>query len=247
MDHVARIDLAQTRNARDRRCDAGIGQVQLRAVDLPLIGRYRPFVLAYQRFLRIDLLLGNRILREQRPISFQVELRILEKSLVLGELPLCLRQLHLERSRIDLGEEFASFYKLTLLESHAHQLTVDARADRDHVARGHSPERTEINVDAALRHWRRYYRQRFGVGIKAAFSAPSRFVGGLTQAPPQPPNRHEKDHRGDEPSPAARIPSACLPVLRRFKVYGWLRCSHDLSGYLVFFCPDSKGSVRPGL
>src|SRR5262249_13815083 len=247
MDHVARIDLSQTHNARDRRRDAGVGQVQLRAVDLPLIGRDRPFVLAYQRFLRIDLLLRNRILREQSPVSFQVELRVLEERLVLGELPLRLRQLHLKGSRIDLGQELASLHELTLLERHAHQLTVDARAYRDHIAGGHRPERIEINVDAALRHRGRYYRQGFGVGIKAAFSAPSRLVGGLAQAPPQPGNRQEKDHRGAQPRSAARQPNAYLPILRRSKLYGWLRCSHDLSGYLVFFCPDSEGSVRPRL
>ena len=93
--------------AADRRCHAAVGELQLGAVDLALVGLDRALVLANQRFLRIDLLLRNRILREQRTVALEVELRVLEQRLILGHLALRLRQLDLERAGIDLGKELA--------------------------------------------------------------------------------------------------------------------------------------------
>ena len=82
-------------------------ELQLRVVDRALVGLHRALVLAHQRLLRVDLLLRDRILREQRAIALEVDLRVVEQRLVLGELAAGLRELHLERTRIDLGEEIA--------------------------------------------------------------------------------------------------------------------------------------------
>ena len=44
-------------------------------------------------------------------------------------------ELHLERPRIDLGEQVALVDELAFLEGHVHQLAVDAAAHRDGVER----------------------------------------------------------------------------------------------------------------
>src|SRR5438270_533661 len=82
----------------------------------------RAFVLAHERSLGIDLLLGDRILLEERVVALEVEPRVLEERAVARELSLGLLELHLERSRIDLGEERAFLHQLAFLEQHAHEL-----------------------------------------------------------------------------------------------------------------------------
>ena len=103
--------------AADRRGDARIGELQLRAVDRALVRLHRALVLAHQRLLRVDLLLRDRVLREQRPVALEVDLRVLEQRLVLGHLADGLRQLHLERPRIDLGEQVAGLDDLPFAET----------------------------------------------------------------------------------------------------------------------------------
>src|SRR5207253_10669135 len=93
--------------AADRRADARIGELQPRVLHLARVHADRAFVLAHERSLGIDLLLGDRILLEERVVALEVEPRVLEERAVARELSLGLLELHLERSRIDLGEERA--------------------------------------------------------------------------------------------------------------------------------------------
>ena len=102
---VAGIHQAQADAAADRGDHAGMRELQLRVVDPALVGLHRRLVLAHQRFLRVDLLPGNRILGEQRAIAFEIGPRVLEQRLVARQLPGGERQLHLERPGVDLGEE----------------------------------------------------------------------------------------------------------------------------------------------
>ena len=74
---VAGIDLAQADAPADRRGDARVGELQPGVVDRRLVGLHRALVLPHQRFLRVDLLLRDRVLREQRPVALEVELRVL--------------------------------------------------------------------------------------------------------------------------------------------------------------------------
>jgi len=87
-----------------------------------LIGLQRRFVLADQRLLRVELLTGNRVLLDQQAVAREIELRVLEQGLVARQLPVGLLELHLERARIDLGQEIAGADKLPFLESQTHQL-----------------------------------------------------------------------------------------------------------------------------
>ena len=57
---IAGIDLAQPDPPVDRRDDMAIGQVQLGAVDLRLVGLHRAGVLRHQEALVVDLLLRDR-------------------------------------------------------------------------------------------------------------------------------------------------------------------------------------------
>ena len=94
---------------------------------------------------------GDRILREQRAIALEIGPRVLEQRLVARELPGGERELHLERPRVDLGEEVARLHHLALLEGNAHELAVHAAADHDGVERRHRAERVQVDVEAARR------------------------------------------------------------------------------------------------
>ena len=80
----------------------------------------------HQRFLRVDLLLRDGILREQRAVALEVDLRVLEQRLILGHLAARLRQLDLEGTRVDLGEQVAGLDELAFAKGDAHELAVDA-------------------------------------------------------------------------------------------------------------------------
>ena len=113
---VARINQTQPEAAADRRADARIGELQPRVFHLARVHAERAFVLAYQRGLRVDLLLGDRILLEKRLIALEVEARVFEERSVARELSFRLLQLDLEGPRIDLGQELALSYDLAFLE-----------------------------------------------------------------------------------------------------------------------------------
>ena len=65
------------------------------------------FKLAHRRRLGIELLLGDHLRLPQRLVARQVHLGVVELRLVARQLSLRLLQLHLERPRIDLGQQVA--------------------------------------------------------------------------------------------------------------------------------------------
>ena len=69
----------------------------------------------------------DRILREQRAVALEVDARVLEQRLVARELPFGLRELHLERPRVDLGEQSPAFTIWPSSKCTRMQLAVDAR------------------------------------------------------------------------------------------------------------------------
>src|SRR5581483_7830738 len=104
LDDVAWVDLSQAKATADRSGDAGVGELQPRVIDLARVYTHRAFVLAYERGLGVDLLLGDRVLLEERVVPLEIELCILEQRSVARELSLRLLQLHLEGARIDFRE-----------------------------------------------------------------------------------------------------------------------------------------------
>src|SRR5579885_2436318 len=70
-------------------------------------------------------------------------------SQVAGELPFGLRELDLERPRVDLGQEIALVDVLPLRERHLHQLAVDAAAHGDGVERRDAAEAAEVDGKVA--------------------------------------------------------------------------------------------------
>ena len=79
---VAGVHQPQTDAAGDGRGDVTVDQVELGAVDLPLIGFDDAFILRHQRLLRGVLLLGNGVLLEQRFVAAEIHLGVREQRLV---------------------------------------------------------------------------------------------------------------------------------------------------------------------
>src|SRR6185503_12873219 len=93
-----------------------------------------------------DLLLGNRIMLEQRPVAPDVDARVFEQCLVAGELALGLLQLHLERARVDLREQVALLDELPLGERDPQKLSFDPAPDGYRLQRRYRSEAVQIDV-----------------------------------------------------------------------------------------------------
>ena len=114
-----------------------VGELQPGVVYCRLIHSHSALVLRHQGLLRGDLLLGDRILLEERVVALQIELGVAQQRAIALELTLSLGELHFERAWIDFGQAVASAHHLALLEIHLDELTVDAALDRDCVERRH--------------------------------------------------------------------------------------------------------------
>src|ERR1043165_5091196 len=150
MNDVARIDETQTNASGNRRRDAGIADVDFRSVDLSLIDLHDAFVLMDRGDLRVELLFRNRVFTVGQLITIEIDVRVFEQRLVTQWLSLCLFELRLKRTRIDLREQVALLDHLTLAVVDADQLTVDATLDRDGVHRRNRTERVDVNADTSL-------------------------------------------------------------------------------------------------
>ena len=113
---VALVDLPQADPAGDRRGDVAVGEVQLRAVHGALVRLCHPLVLGDQRPLRVDLLLRDGVLRRERDVAVEVDLRLLELRLRLEELPLGLLEGRLVGARVDDRKDVALVHHLALGE-----------------------------------------------------------------------------------------------------------------------------------
>ena len=158
---VARIDLTQADASGHGRRDLRVTDIHFRVVDLSLIGLHRALVLMHERLLRVELLLGNRILREQRGVAIQIDLRIRQQRFVAGQRAFVLGELRLVRTRIDLGQRVALFHHLAFLEIHLEQIAGHLRGDGDAAQRRDRAQRIERDVDVTvgdLRHTHGHWR-----------------------------------------------------------------------------------------
>src|ERR1700742_432771 len=139
---VALVDEPDARASGQWRADRGVVELDLRRVDIGLVGRDRGLQLPHQRALRVDLLLriGERAALLEAP---QVELRVLQVRLVFRFGRARQIERRLERPRIDLRQHIAGVYVLAFLEVYAVELAVDARVDRDGVESLHGAEGAE--------------------------------------------------------------------------------------------------------
>jgi hypothetical protein len=147
-----------------------------------------------QRLLRVELLPGNRILLDQHAVAREIELRVLQQGLVARQLSLGLLELHLERARIDLGQEIAGADKLPFLESQTHQLPVDAALDRDGVDRSDRAETGEIETDVARPDRRGRHRSPASLSLGLRVDARSVAAGRRQQ---REGDRDDRDHPSD--------------------------------------------------
>src|SRR5712692_1222418 len=149
MHDVAGIHKTQADAAADRRGDTGIGELQLGVVNLALIRRDGAIKLADERVLSIELLLGDDAFLKKKLESFEINLGVSAQSLILGELPLGLCKLDLERTWIDLCEKVAFVDKLTFPERDTRELSVHATANRDGVEGRDGADAIEIDGQVA--------------------------------------------------------------------------------------------------
>src|SRR5260370_4003000 len=149
MHDVSDIDEAETDAAADRRGDARISKLEFGVVNLALIGSNGPVKLADQRGLRIELLLRDDALFEEKHVPLKIYLCVFALGLVFGEFPQRLPKLDLEGTRIDLREKISFVSELAFLEGDADELAVDAAANRDGVEGGYCAKAIEIDGQVA--------------------------------------------------------------------------------------------------
>ena len=104
---VAGVDLPEADATADRRRDLAVGELQLRLVDQRLVDLHGALELADRRLLIVVHLARDDALVEEVLVALQRPLRDLELGTVARHLPLRLRELHLERPRVDLDEQVA--------------------------------------------------------------------------------------------------------------------------------------------
>ena len=161
-------------------------------------------ILRDRRDLGVARLRRDRVLRDQSVVALQVELGVLQRRLVLGELALRLFKRHLIGARVDLGEKVALFDVLALLERDSHQIAVDLGLDRNHGQRGDGAEPAQSDRHIAFLNRRRTNWHR-----TAGSGAPTR--ARLSARPRQVPHRrpddgHHQQQPKDRPQPRPAAP-----------------------------------------
>ena len=123
--------------ATDWRRDVAINELKFRVVDRCLIGPHRAFELIRHRLLRVHLLLRHRArLLQQIFETLIVQLRVAKLSLILKQLRLRRRQLHLVRTRIDQDQQIAFVDLLPFAEIHLDKLSIHPTLHAHRVVRG---------------------------------------------------------------------------------------------------------------
>src|SRR6185437_7923809 len=109
---------------------------------------------------RVELLLGDRILLEQRLVAREIDLRIGELGLVAREHALLLGERGLVGTRVYLGEQVALLHHLSLVEVDARELAADLGTHGHHAARRDRAQPVERDIDVATDRSRGAYRHR---------------------------------------------------------------------------------------
>ena len=204
MDDIAGVNLAQTHPSAGRRRYPAVDQLQLGAVDLPLIDLHGPFVLAHQGILGVQLLFGDGILFPQHLITLKIETGIPQQFLIMGHLPLGLGQQHLERPRVDKGQEITATHDLPLTEANLHELPVNAGLDGDRVEGSHIAEPRDIDPHIRLSSSLRRYRRGLGSSLcRRLFGGPG-CLRALVQVHPDGQERRQRHDQPPEPESRGR-------------------------------------------
>src|SRR5579862_3790101 len=136
---VAQIDQAQANTSGNRRGDVAIDDVEFRARNRAFVGFDRTPRLFEHRLLIVEILLRDDSLRNQDPVAFIGDLRVIEGPLVFHQLTLRLYQRDLVGTRIDFHQRVADFHDLTLGVIDLVDRADYASLDRSSVERTNAP------------------------------------------------------------------------------------------------------------
>ncbi len=128
IDHIAFVNLAQAKPARQGRDDTGMAKFELGAIDRSLIALARSQKLLHQGGLCVNLLLRDGVLLVQQLIALQIALCVLELGRVLRLLTQGLIQLHLIAAWVNLRQQVALCNLLPILEGNFLQFAIDLAA-----------------------------------------------------------------------------------------------------------------------
>ena len=176
--------------------DLRVRQLQLGVVDVGGILLDRGLVLRNQRGLRIQLLFRNRVGRDRALVALQIELRVIQQSLIARQRAFGQIQLNLIRPGVDLGQDLSRLHQIAFVEIHFHQLAVDPRLDRYGVEGGHVAQPVQVDRDGGARDFGNHDWYR-ACGCVAASPATVVFVrggDGMSGAP----HRVARDTRQDQ-------------------------------------------------
>ncbi len=114
-------------------------------------------------------------------VALQIDLGVGQQSLIVRERGLRHIELHLVRTRIDLGQHLALFHQIAFVEADLHQLAVHARFDSDRIEGGDISQIVQHHGDAGARdlgHDHRYRTDRSGAPATPSTSAAAGAFGG---------------------------------------------------------------------
>ena len=224
----------------------GVGQIQGLIVDLRLIAFDAALVLLDHPHLVFSLLPRDRILLHQGVVTLKVRARLIEKSLIVTQLPFVLFFQHLIGTRVDLGEEVAFLNHLPFLEGDLGQIAVQLRF-HDHIGDGrHGAERVADDLDVAARDGRDPDR------LSAAELATPRWPSALVLWPHDPVGRvaeqrddqqpeSDRDRRAPRDRLWRRLPLG-LDVARRANFIFYLGVGEsDIIVHLCITCLMARG------
>jgi hypothetical protein len=174
--------------------------VELGAVDLALVRRDDALVLPDQGDLRIELLLRHGVLLDQHAVAVDVDLRVFEQRPVTRHLSLGLRQLHLERPGIDLGDQIARPDDVALAEPDRHELSIDAAPHRHGRERRDRADPIHVDRDVSA-------ARRLGGDRHRPCLGPAR----LPRARPVRPERQREERRPEQTGGRQRHAPASAP------------------------------------
>ena len=129
-NQVAQLGRLQAQSPADGGRDFGVRKLQLGVVHLRLRGLNGCAELLHQRDLRVHLLFGDRVFRQQFFVAFYIDLGVLQLRLVFGQLALHLCQRDFKTARVDLRQDGACAHHLTFFKANVLQLAVHPCAYR---------------------------------------------------------------------------------------------------------------------
>src|SRR5205823_8923816 len=205
VDNVSRIDLAQADSSRERRGDARVRELQLRAFDWTLVRFDRSFILFDRGSLGIELLLGNGVLAVQDPVTFQINACICEKRLVALHLTFGLRELNLKGTRIYFRNQISGRNHLSFANGDPQEFSINAASERHCIQSSNGAQAIEVNRLISCfsrRSDHRYCRHRCGLRRFGAAVGPAASLKPMAE---EQCNREKHDKYHEPPEPAVNV------------------------------------------